>query len=182
MKKSIEFQLNTSMLESFADPKFKNYIKDNEIHKKSNLKEQWLDSFLNCSKGVETPEDKNEIIKRVYEIANWTKEERDAYELSKINEAYTMKEKIAMKEEAEKIGFDKGELIVKWKGKVKGELKQFKILKQLEKRGMDIEEEEYLKSMKHTKIYDVKLYFEQNPEQVDIDDNESLIMGAMEIE
>eukprot|EP00916_Digyalum_oweni_P000447 GHVL01000793.1.p1 GENE.GHVL01000793.1~~GHVL01000793.1.p1 ORF type:complete len:179 (+),score=45.76 GHVL01000793.1:47-583(+) len=178
MKKSIEFQLNTSMLESFADPKFKNYIKDNEIHKKSNLKEQWLDSFLNCSKGVETPEDKNEIIKRVYEIANWTKEERDAYELSKINEAYTMKEKIAMKEEAEKIGFDKG----KRKGEVKGELKQFKILKQFEKRGMDIKEEEYLKSMKHTKLSHVKSYFEQNPEQVDIDDNESLIMGAMEIE
>eukprot|EP00916_Digyalum_oweni_P000449 GHVL01000795.1.p1 GENE.GHVL01000795.1~~GHVL01000795.1.p1 ORF type:complete len:173 (+),score=39.73 GHVL01000795.1:47-565(+) len=172
MKKSIEFQLNTSMLESFADPKFKNYIKDNEIHKKSNLKEQWLDSFLNCSKGVETPEDKNEIIKRVYEIANWTKEEKIGFEKG-FKKGFEKGFKKGVK-----IGIDKE----KRKGEVKGELKLFKILKQFEKRGMDIKEEEYLKSMKHTKLSHVKSYFEQNPEQVDIDDNESLIMGAMEIE
>lgn len=166
----VEVPSNKMNWKFFEIPKFKNYIKDKEIHKESNLKEQWLDFFLNCSKDEETPEDRSEIIKRGYEImkiANWTEEERNSYELSKIKEAYILKEEVAMKEEAEKVGFDKGKL----KGEIKGEISQFKNFQKL-----GLKEEVYKDMFKYLK-QDNFPYIQEH-----IDDTESVIMGGMDIE
>lgn len=170
----VEVPSNKMNWKFFEILKFKNYIKDKEIHKESNLKEQWLDFLLNCSKGEETPEDRNEIIKRGYEImkiANWTKEERDSYELSKIKEAYILKEEIAMKEEAEKVGFDKGEVKGKWKGEIKGEISKFKDFLDL-----GVPKEKYQNKFTYIKPENFQ-YIEEH-----IDETESQIMGGMDIE
>ena len=178
----VEVPGNKMYWKFFELPKFKNYIKNQQISYDSDLKEQWLDFLLNCSECNEIPEDRNDIIKRGYEImkiANWTKEDRDAYELSKLKEAYALKEEEAMKQEAEKIGFDKGLEKGKWHEKYKGEISKIKM-------GLEanLEDEKILKNLSYTKdkFSEFKTYFEQHRELMEIDDNESEIMGEMGIE
>jgi predicted transposase/invertase (TIGR01784 family) len=153
---------------------------------KSNLKEQWLEFLIDCNSQTEVP-DRNELIKKGYNImklATWDPKDQTLYWKQKQNEIDAVQQKEFDKEEAFLKGIEKGELKGKWKGEVKGELKQFKFLKQLEKSGIDIKEEQYLKSMKHTKakFSDVKSYFAEHPDQMEIDDNESVIMTGMNIE
>jgi len=176
------FPKNKMHWKFFELPKFKQSENYKNMSVESVQKEQWLEFLLDCSKQEQEP-DRSDIIKKGYDImktAKWDHDTKVLYWKQKQNEIDALETQELLKQEE----FNKGEVKGKWKGEVKGELKQFKLLKQLEKSGMDIKEEQYLKSMKHTKakFSDVKSYFDQHPEQMDIDDNESSIMGAMEIE
>lgn len=149
---------------------------------KDNLKEQWLEFLIECNSQKEVP-DRNNLIQKGYNImklATWDPKDQALYWKQKQNEIDAIQQKEFDKEEAFNQGLEKG----KWKGEVKGEIKQFKFLKQLEKSGIDIKEEQYLKSMKHTKdkLLQFKEYFNTYPKQMEIDDNESVIMLGMDIE
>lgn len=155
----VEVPSNKMNWKFFEIPKFKNYIKNKEVHADSNLKEQWLDFLLNCSKSEETPENRNEIIKRGYEImkiANWTNEERNNYELSKLKEAYNKLEKEQV--------FEEGKL----KGEIKGEIKQIKMGTKYK-----ISDDSLEKDLTHTKslFKKIKEYLEDGH----FDDTESQI-------
>jgi len=163
-------------------PKFKKSVDFKNMCKDSDIKHQWLEFLVKCNNQVEEP-DRNDLIKKGYDImkiAKWDEDTKNLYWKEKINEIDAIQQIEFDKEEVFKEGMLKG----KWKGEVKGEIKQFKFLKQLEKSGIDIKEEQYLKSMKHTKakFSDIKSYFVEHPDQMEIDDNESVIMSGMDIE
>jgi len=162
----------------FELPKFEKFAKDKDINAGSSLKEQWLNFLINCHDQKIMPENVSDIIKAGYEImkiAKWSKEDKENYELSKIKEAYKLKELENIEEQA----FNQGLLKGKWKGEYKGEIGKIKM-------GIEakLEDEKILKKLNHAKdkFLDFKQYFQEHPEQMEIDDNESVIMSGMNIE
>lgn len=73
----------------------------------------------------------------------------------------------------------KGELKGKWKGVYKGDIRMVKL-------GIEskLEDEKILKKIKlaKDKFKDLKEYFKEHPDQIENDDNESVIMSSINIE
>jgi predicted transposase/invertase (TIGR01784 family) len=162
----------------FELPKFEKFAKDKDINAGSSLKEQWLNFLINCHDQKVVPENVSEIIKAGYEImkiAKWSKEEKENYELSKIKEAYRLKELEDIEENAFQEGLKKG----KWKGEVKGEIKQIKSLLKYKVEPEKIKEElKFLNHEKNIGKFDLNFQYIQDH----IDETESQIMGGMDIE
>ena len=156
------------------------------INAGSSLKEQWLNFLVNCNDQKTVPENVSEIIKLGYEImkiAKWSQEEKENYELSKIKEAYRLKElenieKNAFHQGLEQ-GIKEGELKGKWKGEVKGEIKQ---IRSLLKHGVEPEKiKEELKILNQGKNLE-KFEFNCQYIREHTGDTESQIMGDLDIE
>jgi hypothetical protein len=170
----------------FELPKFEKFIKGKKLDVDAPLKEQWLNFLISCNNQEDTPENVNEIIKEGYnimKIANWSKEDREHYELAKIKEAYRLKElenveKNAFHQGLEQ-GIKEGELKGKWKGEVKGEIKQIKSLLKYKVEPEKIKEElKFLNHEKNIGKFDLNFQYIQDH----IDETESQIMGGMDIE
>ncbi len=171
----------------FELPKFEKFIKGKKLDIDSPLKEQWLNFLISCNDQEDTPENVNEIIKEGYnimKIANWSKEDREHYELAKIKEAYRLKElenveKNAFHQgleqgikEGELKGIEKGLKKGQWEGKVKGEISKIKF-------GMenDLPKEKIVQKLNYTKSYfDV---IQEHLNSGHFDDTESVILGDL---
>ena len=146
--------------------KFKKQHKNQEITGDDTLKKQWLDFLINAQDKVDIPSDLDVTIKRGYEIMKSVLIEEDTrilYWKEKSDRA--LHEQVQEDKEAE--AFEKG----KWKGEVKGEITQFKNFQKLK-----LQEEQYKDMFKYLK-QDNFPYIKEH-----IDDNESVIMGGMDIE
>jgi predicted transposase/invertase (TIGR01784 family) len=132
---------------------------------KDNLKEQWLEFLVECNSQLEMP-NRNELIKKGYNImklATWDPKDQVLYWKQKQNEIDAIQQKEFDKEEA----FNQG----KWKGEVKGEIKQIKFgLK------YKMDEEKIVEDLKFLKK-DNFPYIKEH-----LDETESQIMGGMDIE
>ena len=158
--------------------KFKTFTKNTTIDDSHLLKEQWLDFLINCDSHLDIPNKINTIIQEGYKImkmANWNSDQINKYYKLKANE---YDEQITKENELKQAEF-KGELKGKWKGEYKGEIGKIKM-------GIEAkwEDEKILKKLNHAKdkFSDFKEYFQKNPNLMEIDDNESVIMSGMNIE
>lgn len=158
--------------------KFKKQYKSTEVDGTCTVKEQWLDFLINAHEKRDIPGNLDKIVMRGYEIMKTVLIEEDTrilyWKEKRDRELYEQ----AQEEKSEKLfqdGFDKG----KWKGEVKGEIGKIKM-------GIEAkwEDEKIIKKLHHVKdkLPQFKEYFNTHPEQMEIDDNESVIMSGMNIE
>ena len=173
----------------FELSKFKEHNDSKNLTKDSGLKYQWLEFLTDCGNQLNEP-DRHELIKQGYNIMKMMKwegdkqvlywkeqmRELDAIENQKEEKIKAFQDGLEKgKFEGMKEGIEKG----KWKGEYKGEIGKIKM-------GIEakLEDEKILKKLHYTKdkLPQFKEYFEQYPERMEIDDNESQIMGDMNIE
>jgi hypothetical protein len=105
----------------FELPKFKESASYKTISKESPLKEQWLEFLLVCSDQKEEP-DRNEIIKKGYEImklAKWDADTKALYWKQRVTEQDLLETQESLNKEM----FEKGKLEGRVEGRVKGEIK-----------------------------------------------------------
>jgi len=162
----------------FELAKFKNSSNYSKITKDSNLKEQWLEFLIECNKQVNEPE-RNEIIKKGYEIMKMSKWDADTQTLYWKQKQYVedmLREQEGLIKETEQKAFQEGVEKGKWKGEVKGEIKQMKTFKELESSGIDVSK--FYNTIKYKD--QIQSYFEEHPDYKD--ETESVIMGGMDIE
>lgn len=145
---------------------------------KSNLKEQWLEFLIECSSQTDVP-DRNELIKKGYNImklATWSPKDQALYWKQKQNEIDAIQQKEFDKEEAFEQGLQKG----KWHEKVKQEIKQVKTYKKMEMENEGLDVSKYYNKIKYKD--QIMSYFDKNPNDIEMSDNESHIMGGMDLE
>ena len=138
----------------FELPKFQESTNYKKINKDSELKHQWLEFLIDCSKQIEEP-DRNEIIKKGYEImkvAKWDHDTQVLYWKQQANMQDLIETQKSTAEEAFNEGFEKGLEKAKLKGEIKGEISKVKSLIKFK-----IAEEEIIKDLKfltHEKVLD----------------------------
>jgi hypothetical protein len=120
----------------FELAKFKNSSNYTKINKDSELKQQWLEFLIECNKQKTEPE-RNEIIKKGYEIMKMSKWDENTQALYWKQKQYVEdvlhEQEELIKETEQKAfkegefkGFTEGEFKGKLKGEVKGEIKEAK--------------------------------------------------------
>ncbi len=170
----------------FELSKFKEHNDSKNLTKDSDLKYQWLEFLIDCGSQLSEP-DRHELIKEGYNIMKmmkWAGDKQVLYWKEQMRELDAIENQKEEKLKAFQEGLEKGklegikegELKGKWKGEVKGEIGKIKI-------GLEakLDDDKIIKKLKYTqdKFQDFKKYFETNPNQLEIDDNESVIMGEM---
>ena len=163
----------------FELAKFKNNPNYSKINKLSDLKEQWLEFLIECSKQVSEPE-RNDIIKKGYEImkmSKWDGDTQALYWKQKQEVEDILREQEDSREEAFKEGemkglekglhegLHKGKLKGELIGKVKGEVKQIKSFMTLEKQmNIEIPKDKYIQELNYTKSFfpQIKDYLNQS--------------------
>ena len=174
----------------FELSKFKDHNDSKNLTKDSDLKYQWLEFLIDCSNQLNEP-DRHELIKEGYDIMKmmqWKGDKQALYwkeqvrELDFIENQKEEKEKafadgkIEGIKEGELKGIEKGLQKGKLKGEIKGEIGKIKM-------GFEAkwEDEQICKKLKHThdKFSEFKVYFQEHPEALNVDDNESVIMGDL---
>ena len=162
--------------------KFKKQYKNKEVTSIDSLKVQWLDFLINASERESIPSNLDNIIKKGYEIMKmslWEQDQQIVYWRQKRDQdlsEQSLKQKIdgAFKEGEEK-GIQKG----KWKGEIKGEIGKIKMGIKYNMKSEQIKNElKFLTNDENTNNFDINFkYIEEH-----LSDNESVIMGAMDIE